>query len=266
VLGIPLFCTVLWFFWQYSIRGWWLWPEHTDMIERSFVKIASGFFTQLWTLIFNDGRSLLLAASVLAFIWQWVKRKQQIRPELLRFLGLMWVFIGFYLVFTAANFQTERYLLVPLLAYILTAVLWIWELFAELPRVRVTLLVSYALLQLYFYQFPMRESESSTGYLPQMQSWQKSIRWMETQQMQQDTMWSYFLMRYYMTDPYLGYLSESKPFNLVPQPNRARYLIFDRMESGSFIPAYKEKYDIELRHTLGDDQHPVWIFERNKSL
>ncbi len=261
VLALPVLVVLAWFYWQYTVRGWWLFPEHTGMMVRDAGKIFSNFFEQFWTLVFNDGRSVLLVSALLAVVWQrW--RRVPIRSELLQFMGLMWLFIGAYLAFTAANFQTERYLVVPLVAFVLTAMLWVWEVFAERPYWRAAILVAYLVSQVFLMKYPLRENETSTGYLPMLRTWQEGVQWCEQQQMQQDTVWSYFLMRYYMTDPYLGYLSESKPFVFTRDSTQAQYLLFDSAESGAVLPAYKEKLKLRLLHTVGDEKRKVWIYER----
>lgn len=261
VLALPVLLVLGWFYWQYMVRGWWLFPEHTGMMVRDASKVFSNFFQQFWTLVFNDGRSVLLVSALLAVVWQrW--QRIPIRPELLQFMGLMWLFIGAYLAFTAANFQTERYLVVPLVAFVLTAVLWVWEVFAAQPSWRAGLLAAYMVSQLFLMKFPLRENETSTGYLPMLRTWQAGVQWCEQQQMQQDTLWSYFLMRYYMTDPNLGYLSENKPFIFSRDSTQARYFLFDSAESGTIVPAFKEKFQLRLLHTVGDEKRKVWVYER----
>lgn len=261
VLALPVLAVLGWFYWQYTVRGWWLFPEHTGMMVRDAGKVLGNFFQQFWTLVFNDGRSVLLVAVVLAVAWQrW--RRVPVRPELLQFMGLMGLFIGAYLAFTAANFQTERYLVVPLVAFVLAAVLWVWEAFAEQRYMRAGLLTAYVVSQVFLMKFPFRENETSTGYLPMLRTWQAGVQWCEQRQMQRDTAWSFFLMRYYMTDPHLGYLSENKPFVFTQDTAQARYFLFDNAESGVLVPEFTKKFQLRLLHTVGEGKRRVWIYER----
>lgn len=261
VLTLPVAVVVAWFFWQYTVRGWWLFPEHTGMVVRDVGKVLNSFFQQFWSLVFYDGRSVLLVSVLLATGWK-MWQKTLVRPDLQRFIGLMWLFIGAYLAFTAANFQTERYLVVPLVAYVLTAVLWVWEVFAKQPYARAGLLAAYMVPQIFFLQNPVRDSEATTGYLPMLRTWQAGVKRCEQRQLQGDSTWTYFLMRYYMTDPYLGYLSDNKPFVFTRDSMHARYLLFDSAESGHLVPDLKEQLQLHLLDTVGVGKHRVWIYER----
>ena len=95
-----------------------------------------------------------------------------------------------------------------------------------------------------------------------LRTWQAGVQWCEQRQMQQDLTWSYFLMRYYMTDPHLGYLSENEPFIFVKDPAQARYFLFDNAESGFVVPQLTEKFQLRLLHTVGEGKCRVWIYER----
>lgn len=262
LLSIPLLISLGWYYWQYTVRGWWLFPEHTGMMVRDMKKVFGNLLQQGWTLVFYDGRSVLLIAALLAAGWNKGRLPASVRPERFQFIWLMGLFIGAYLAFTAANFQTERYLVVPLVAFILTAVLWVWEGFATQPYVRAGLLSAYLLSQAFFLVFPAREIEVTTGYLPMMRSWQEGVQWCESKQMQQDSIWTYFLMRYYMTDPHLGYLTEGKPFAFTKDSTQARYCLFDSAESGFLIPKLKESLQLRALHSVGDEKHRVWIYDR----
>jgi hypothetical protein len=260
-LTLPVAAVASWFGWQYAVRGWWLFPEHTGMVVRDVGKVVSNFFQQFWALIFYDGRSVLLVSALLAAVWK-MWRRAPVRADLQRFIGLAWLFIGAYLAFTAANFQTERYLVVPLVAYVLTAVLWVWEVFAQQPAVRALLLGVYVVSQVFFLKNPVRNSENTTGYLPMLRTWQAGVERCEQRQMQGDSTWTYFLMRYYMTDPHLGYLSDDNPFVFTRDSTQARYLLFDSAESGFLVPDLKERLQLRLLDSVGEGKQRVWIFER----
>jgi len=260
-LTLPVAVVAGWFWWQYAVRGWWFFPEHTGMVVRDVGKVFNNLIQQFWSLIFYDGRSVLLVSVLVAAAWK-MWRRVPISADFQRFAGLSWLFIGAYLAFTAANFQTERYLVVPLVAYVLTAVLWVWEVFAQQPGLRVGLLAVYVASQVFLLKNPVRNSEATSGYLPMLRTWQAGVERCEQRQMQGDSTWTYFLMRYYMTDPHLGYLSENKPFAFTRDSIQARYLLFDSAESGFLVPDLKERLQLHLLDSVGEGKHRVWIFER----
>ncbi|HNG89434.1 MAG TPA: hypothetical protein PK858_04495, partial [Saprospiraceae bacterium] len=262
VLAVPVGLMVGWFAWQYALRGWWLFPEHTGMMVRDAGRVAQNFAHLLWTLLFYDGRVVLSLAVLVAAAWHRWRGLRPLRTDLKGWLLLSGLFVLAYLGFSALNFQTERYLVVPLVVAVLAGVLWVWEVFSPYPRLLAGLVLLYVGVQVYGLRHPARLNETSTGYLPMLESWQQSVRWCEQQRLQEGLYWTHFLMGYYMTDAHLGYLSGPGSFGFSPDTAAARYFLIDQVERDFTPSELPDLRGMRLLHRWGEGAYRVWLYER----
>lgn len=201
--------------------GWFLYPDHVGMMERSLVVLLEKTWSIVTFLFFNKGASVSLFAAFVVggfFLCQnWRTEDTAVR----RFWLFSMLFSVLYIGFSALNFLTMRYLLV---LYPLLAVGAIWSLARltrKLPQGPVALTVlalAYAYIGSTLWYTPNSgialRSDTNMAYVDIVQVHQGLINECKRRSLYRQPLDAHFLTYFNLKYPQCGYLEpDSRPFN-----------------------------------------------------
>lgn len=237
-----------WYAWQYAMRGWWLFPEHMDAISTGWGAILESFWKKIHSLLIKDGRFLLFVPILVGAVWAARYPNRLSVPKWLRdytTIGLLFVLA--YVSFSAFNFESSRYGVVANVVLIGLATWWLcWWAMGPVSSASGTttaqsrssrkwaavgILSAYVLFQSYALYAPPTDKETSTGYLETLHLWRETVRRCNDMGLRKGPIAASYLLSYALSDPDLGYLGQSKPFETTQDTRLATYLLFDHVES-----------------------------------
>lgn len=237
-----------WYTWQYTLRGWWLFPEHTAAIATEWGAVWASFWKKIHSLLIKDGRFLLFGPILAGMVWAARYPKRLSVPKWLgnyTIVGLLFALT--YVSFSAFNFESSRYGVVANVVLMGLATWWLcwWAMdpvfnasvtTAAHPRISrkwaaICMLSAYVLFQSYALYAPPTDKETSTGYLDALHLWRETVQRCNDMGLREGPIATSYLLSYALTDPDLGYLGQAKPFETTQDTRLATYLIFDHFES-----------------------------------
>lgn len=225
IMMIPVLVFIFFMIMQKLYYGWYLYPGHLNLALTEPHEVLGRFRTFLSKLLFQHGRSLFFAMSVMAFTW--LMMKKSIPRPVARILLFSVAFILFFLAFSSVNFFTTRYLLCILPFYLIPGswLITTW--------IKQNWLKGFAVLALcgifawYSFAGYLNEQDTSLGYRKTVLLQQKAVHFAEDSQWHNKKIYATFLMQYYLTVPYLGYLHDpSSPFSFVGNKSNTGFEVF----------------------------------------
>jgi 4-amino-4-deoxy-L-arabinose transferase-like glycosyltransferase len=237
ILCIPILVFASFLTLQKFRFGWFLYPEHTDLIIRDPSEILNGFRIYFSKLFFQYGRNILFLLTLPALGYRLYKKS--VGPEHARILLFSIVFILFYIAFASVNFFTPRYLLSVLPFFIITGS---WLIVSQPVNewIRVSVIGALALLFSYHtFLGNQKELDTSLAYRNTIVLQKQAVNFIEDLKVPHSLVYSYFLMNYYMTIPRLGYLKSNNScfkFTKISDPS-CEIFIFCSNEKD---PAYQD--------------------------
>jgi len=192
--------------------GWFLYPEHLSLTVLHPHEILSRIRLFLSKLLFQHGRNILFLVSIIAFIY--LLAKKSIPKYSVHLLLFSTIFIVFYIAFSSLNFFTTRYLLSVLPFYIIPCS---WLITAWLKRnwQKASAVIAFVLI-FGFFSFVAdnhNEQDTSPGYKNTVLLQKQAVNFAEDMHWQQKSIYTAFLMQYYLSIPDLGYLDDkAHPF------------------------------------------------------
>ncbi len=160
----PVMVWLLFLLWQKLLQGWFFFPEHTGYIDFSPAEIRSKLTRILLVIYVWSGRniiSLLLAGLV---VWAMITKKKEVFRKTGPYLLLFGIFSIFFMLVSAVNFLTDRYLLSLIFLLVIMGACFIHELI--LPRSLAWLVVSALLVMGIYYSITLRDDcDSNLGYV-----------------------------------------------------------------------------------------------------
>jgi len=227
--------------------GYFLYPEHLNLAVLDPAEIFYRILCAL-KLSFQNGIIIFFILSTAAFIYLIYNRSLINFPtHLLLFSGL---FIIIYMLFSSINFFTARYLL-SLFPFIIILGTWIiLKALQNVPYLKIiTVFMLMVLLSYYSFVGNQTEYDTSLGYKNTVLVQKQVVNYAEEMQWQQQSIYSEFLMQYYLSIPDLGYLNDKKhPFvNISNNTLKAHdFYIFCSNENDPFCDIIKNSPDIML--------------------
>jgi 4-amino-4-deoxy-L-arabinose transferase-like glycosyltransferase len=229
LLGIPVVTFASFMIMQKIHFGWFLFPEHIGMtiLDPQVILERLGSFS--FKLLIQHGKITLLALALAGVIV--LIRKKAISVQQTHVLVLSSLFVLLYMLFSAMNFFTTRYLLSVLPFFIICGAWIISEIFSGRSLSRNLVVASLALIFAYHSFIGYRsEADVSLAYKNTVKLHQEAVHYAEEMQWQQKHLFTSFLMLYNLSDHNLGYLGNKyKPFvnlNKNPKNNYDVYLFY----------------------------------------
>ncbi len=229
VLCIPVVVFATFMILQKTHFGWFLYPEHMGMTILDPEVILERLSSFSFKLLIQHGKITLLALALTGVFV--LIRKKAISGQQAHVLILSSLFVLLYMLFSALNFFTTRYLLSVLTFFIICGAWIISELFSGRSHSRNLVVASLGLLFAYHSFIGYRsEADVSLAYKNTVILHQEAVHYAEKMQWQQTPLFSSFLMLFNLSDPNLGYLgNKDKRFvnlNKNPDNNYDVYLFY----------------------------------------
>ena len=211
-LFIPYVLISVFFVLQRIKTGWFLFPQHLNFISiTEFVNKFSGYSTYIFVFM---GRNLLTFAGITCIIFLLIKRNKEFGSKKNNILYFT-VFIILYLIFSALNFYSPRYVL-SVFPFIIA--LFIHAIIISLKTKRIFFFVVIVLLLLnnvWFTFHDMRSNDHNLGYRDMVRVHMKMVSYCEENDMYEKNIFAPFLMHKNLTNADLGYLSKKSTFKNV---------------------------------------------------
>lgn len=247
ILCIPVVAFAIFIIWQKIRSGWFLYPEHLNLTTLDPDEIINRAGIYLSKLLLQHGRNSLFLLSLTAFAFLAMKRS--IGRQTAHVLLFTVMFILFYIVFSSVNFFTTRYLLSLLPVFILTCA-WLIVTWLKQNLIRISAILALALIfTWYTFSGNRNEQDTSLAYRHTVLLQKQAVNFAEDMQWQQKSIYTTFLMQYYLSIPELGYLNnKAHPFMTIGNhPERAYDMyIFCSNESDPLYKSVQTRSDLFL--------------------
>jgi 4-amino-4-deoxy-L-arabinose transferase-like glycosyltransferase len=226
ILCIPFIAFASFMVLQKVHMGWFLFPEHMGMTISDPRVILERINSLFFRLLFQHGMIVFFLLAIIGLIFLIYKKAIAGFPA--RALFFSGVFIIFYIVFSAVNFFTTRYLL-SLLPFLIMCGSWlIIQIFHNRLQTQRLVVVSLSLLFGYYAFIGYRsEADVSLQYKNTVLLQKQAVNFAEKMQWQEKSVYTSFLMLFYLSDPNLGYLGDkTKPFTHLNNDPKSVYDIY----------------------------------------
>ncbi|MBN2481901.1 MAG: glycosyltransferase family 39 protein [Bacteroidales bacterium] len=192
--------------------GWWFYPEHMDLITVQGSQLlykSRLFFSKLFL---QNGRNIFLV--VFAISLSGLLYNKALTDKEKHFLLFSILFVLLYGAFSVVNFFTARYILSALPLYMISGSVVISSFLDNWKTVRAIVAFGLAGLFAYYTWFGFRnESDVSLAYKDTVLMQKELVNDAEEMNWNDKLIYSAFLMQYYLSNPYLGYLNDkTAPF------------------------------------------------------
>lgn len=251
-----------WYAWQYSVRGWWLFPEHSAAVSLEVGSVAASIGKKIASLLLKDGRFLLFLPALAGAFWLRRQSKETIPVWLRHYTALGGLFLLVYLLFSAANFESSRYSVVANMVAVPLAWYWLWTSLRLKPYILAGVLLLFVGSQVKELAYPPTDKETSTGYLALLTVWQEAVAFCEQHSLRDGAFSAGYLATYALSDPEMGYLTHGQPFMLARDSRTARYWLFDSTDPGQMEQTLSEMPAAVLLWETRHGQHWAKIFEK----
>ncbi|MCG6186596.1 ArnT family glycosyltransferase [Maribellus maritimus] len=192
--------------------GSFFFQEHTGYIQLSFASIMNKLKIATGIIFTRYGRNIILLAVVVALVYLLLKKKKLKNKNL---LGLLVFQTVIFLLFSALNFYTQRYMLVLLALFVIIAGVLLEQVRFKKMIVNGSILALIIAVPL-FYTFTKKSSaDSDLGYVQVVKVHQEMVKYCEEQAWQDEPIAASFNLIFCLRNPHLGYVSNGKGFSNV---------------------------------------------------
>ncbi|MEZ4721960.1 MAG: glycosyltransferase family 39 protein [Flavobacteriales bacterium] len=213
VYVIPVLVMACFYMDQYFTQGWFLFPRHTGFASTDPTFFGSQFIRYFGHLFLYSGRNITFF-SVIGFLAYLVYRRRSIKldPTLVSQLILLVVVVIGFLVFSAFNFYSNRYILClfPLFALISSAILFI--VLDQRQYVAAALGILLGSICLFEGTHNKKPTDHSLGYADMVTAQLMTIEYCVQQRWQGKHIKTGFLMSKYLTSYFPRYLEQNEVF------------------------------------------------------
>jgi 4-amino-4-deoxy-L-arabinose transferase-like glycosyltransferase len=206
ILCIPLLAFASFLALQKLKFGWFLYPEHKMLIILNPLENLNRFEVYFSKLFFQYGRNIFFLISLAALAYSLYKKS--VSREYAHFLLFFFVFILFYIAFASVNFFTPRYLLSVLPFFIIPGS-WLLVSLPLKKWLRVSVICGLAILfGNHTFLGNQKEIDTSLDYKKTVLIHKEAVNFVEDSIANNQSIYSFFLMHFYMADPRFGYLKK----------------------------------------------------------
>jgi len=225
IMSIPVLAFFIFMILQKIRMGWFLYPGHLNLAILDPHEIVNRIRIFSSKLLFQHGRNILFFSAMAALGYLIFKRS--VNKPSAHFLLFSLVFIIFFIAFSSVNFFTTRYLLSVFPFFIIPCS---WLIITGLKRkwLKASAVVAFALLFAWCtFAGSRNEQDTSLGYKNTVLLQKQAVNFAEEMHWQQKSIYSAFLMQYYLSIPELGYLNDkAQPFMNISNKTGKEYDLF----------------------------------------
>ena len=212
LISIPLLVYALFLLLHKIKFGSFLFQEHTAYIELSLNSVLRKLQIATGMIFTRYGRNVVLAATLTAlFILLYRKKK----PESSNLLILILIQTIFFLLFSAINFYTQRYMLSLMTLFMVAASVLMVQVQFNRRWLNVLTIMLVASIPLYYSFTKKTNSDSDLGYVEVVEVHQKMVHYCEEQGWYDKPISASFNLIFCLKDPHLGYVSTQEGFSNV---------------------------------------------------
>lgn len=241
---IPILLVGIFFVIQKAKFGWFLYPEHINLITSDFKVIWNKFFEINRYVFWLEERSVMSIALFVALIISVVLKRLKGRNT--KYLILLSVFMLYYILFSAVNFYTIRYSLSILPVYFILLSVIVCSLFNKRPQFALVLAGLLLVLNIRATSKSSSLGDETLNFMYMVNVHQEAIKFCEEQGMQEEPIATHFLMLYNLKDPFMGYLSGERPFKAVGH--------IDKIATSNIVIASNIELSEELKQVREDSR------------
>ncbi|WP_346862192.1 glycosyltransferase family 39 protein [uncultured Draconibacterium sp.] len=212
LLCLPLIVYGMFLILHKKAFGTFLFQEHTGYIEFSFAAVARKLQIATGIIFTRYGRNIILLATLIAPVILIIKK---IKLQNKKLLALLLVLTILFLLFSALNFYTQRYMLSLLALFItLTSVLLVQVKFSN-RYLNVLIVAIISAVPFYYSLTKKSNSDSDLGFVNVVKVHQQMVKYCEEQGWQEQPISASFNLIFCLRNPHLGYVSSEKGFSNV---------------------------------------------------
>jgi hypothetical protein len=207
---VPLVLVFIFFFLQKLLVGWYFFPEHLSYFNlKEFSGRLNGYSLYLFLYM---GRNLLTIFGFIALILLMIKKDSQLKEKQYSLFTIS-LFVVSYLLFSSLNFYSPRYL-ISILPFVI--MIWVYclvrvtKFFYKTKAVAILLFLVITANNLYFTVNVKGENDHTLGYRDMIFVQSEIIKFCEKLEINDNTIYTHFLMYNYLTKYELGYLNSSR--------------------------------------------------------
>lgn len=260
IFVIPIALNFGFYLHQYFVQGWFLFPRHTGFIETEGGFVVNQFSRYFAHLFINSGRNILfftmLLFTIISILLR-VKSRKKIapKPKLFLIIGLI---VGF-LIFSAFNFYSDRYILCLFPLFILLVAFSVITLFKEKIWLSSAIGVSLCCIT-FFVGFTKRTpTDHSLGYSDAIQSQKYAINYCVESGWKDQPIQTSFLMSKNLTSHYPRYLEKDDVFTNVNQSDDAEIIIISSNEQEEHLTDKIKNYHSVKRFESGSEWCEIYV-------
>ncbi len=207
---LPILLVSLFFILQKIKLGWFFYPEHIGMMDFDTGAFRYKLMLVLKYVLKQDGRfiiSLGILALLLVYFYQ-----EGINGKIQKFISLSFLFLLNYILFSAFNFFTLRYLLsvLPIL-YLICSIL-LFKVIKDKKYFALIFVSGFSYFSLQETIHPTETGDSKPGFIQMVRVHKQAINFCEKYGYYNKEIGTHFLMLYNLKDPFLGYLEGGQTF------------------------------------------------------
>ncbi|MDR0207356.1 MAG: glycosyltransferase family 39 protein [Bacteroidales bacterium] len=224
--------------------GYFFYPEHTQMVSFAFGEFLKKFSSICEHLFIRDARWIWTVMAIVSLSLGIIKKR--FNKKEMHFFIISSVFILGYLIFSALNFFTIRYILTILPFFLLLSTFFVLRILSgKIGNYLVAIAVGVTLF--YGLIYNNSESDISRTFNQTVMAHKEAVNFCESQQWHEKEINTSFLMSFNLKFPYLGYLNNGeKTFANVGNYEKSDIYIFYSTESNPRKDEIKEDVNYEL--------------------
>lgn len=223
----PMLVFILFIFFNYITYGWFVFPEHTHMMQFDWKIILGKWDGALFSIFLDQNRRILSILLICFVSYAYWKKIQFLVPTNIILLFLLY-FLA-YLSFCSLNFMSTRYLmsLTILFIMIFSAVL---HSVIKSQKIINSILGIFCSIQLFAMFTTTKTSDVSAAYKQAIHLNQQTAAFVDASIPIQDSIYCGFLISNYLANPSLGYVKQ-KHKTFFENYSNPQWIIYDKNES-----------------------------------
>lgn len=213
--AIPAGVCLLFYLHQYAAQGWLLFPRHTGymMLSAEFLNQLARYFSHLFI---YSGRNALFFTMLTLFVFLFVKnRKSLVWNMAIQHCFLLALILAGYLLFSAMNFYSNRYILCLFPLFMLLVSTSLFYATQSCRWAHPAAVIFLSAITLFFSLTDKRETDHSLGYANAVRCQRDAIRYCVNQGWQHKSILTGFLMMRNLTSRYPRYVQPDEVFSEV---------------------------------------------------
>ena len=209
IIPVIIFCIFLII--QKKINGWYLFPEHINLIESEPLLILKNIAKRAVYIFINDGRIIPFIAIIISSYFYFSKKKFQNNSANIPIIILI-IFSLTYLFVCSVNFYSTRYSLSLIIAFVIISAFFIVNLFEKNRHLNI-FIICFFCLQIFINISKKSSSDSNLGYIEDIKTNKQMINFCVENKFLNKNIYADFLMATYLSNPYCGYITEQQKFS-----------------------------------------------------